>query len=175
MLSLNYTLNQAKKLNNVQATKELMKVKRVYPTKDRGSIKNLKTQRHWLEKFGGVFYGELNYEKLFNNVDSIEMSRFNSNAASKGEMFSMKHLWNQVIQVDFPKTISEIKVPVYFLAGIKDYNTPSMLVKKYFNQLKSPSKEMIWFKQSGHFIPFEEPEKFNLVMRRVLKECYPKN
>jgi pimeloyl-ACP methyl ester carboxylesterase len=34
----------------------------------------------------------------------------------------------------------------------------------YFDALEAPHKELIWFDESGHMVPFEEPERFNQVM-----------
>ncbi len=49
-------------------------------------------------------------------------------------------------------------------------DVPFMLAEHYFNQLKAPNKELIWFENSAHFPIVEEQEKFNdLLINRVLK------
>jgi len=46
---------------------------------------------------------------------------------------------------------------------------PAVLAKKYFHALSAPHKELIWFEQSAHNPPFEEPEKFDRVLiERIL-------
>ena len=42
-------------------------------------------------------------------------------------------------------------------SGLTNYN----LTKEYFQKLKAPKKEFFTFEKSAHFPPFEEPEKFN--------------
>jgi hypothetical protein len=40
--------------------------------------------------------------------------------------------------------------------------------------LQAPHKEIIWFENSGHWIPFEEPEKFyDVLVNKVRKHSNP--
>lgn len=36
-----------------------------------------------------------------------------------------------------------------------------MVAARYFQKLSSPCKQLIWFEESAHNIPFEEPQTFN--------------
>jgi hypothetical protein len=38
--------------------------------------------------------------------------------------------------------------------------------------VKAPKKKIVWFKKSAHYIPVEEPEKFQIEMVNVLKAIY---
>ncbi len=88
-----------------------------------------------------------------------------------GMKLSITTMWTQLHEIDFPNQITELKVPVYICMGRYDYNTPFELAEKYFNQLKAPSKEFIWFENSGHMLNTEESEKFNeILINKVLKE-----
>ena len=42
--------------------------------------------------------------------------------------------------------------------------------EKYFNSLNAPLKELIWFENSAHAPPFEEPEKFNRIILNIAKQ-----
>lgn len=171
--SLDYTLKEASKRNNEMALHELRQLSENYPFGN--TLKSLKEQREWLLKFGGVFYGGMDYAKLFKNVDRKEAHLYHPEAASKGEQFSMEHLWEEILQVDFFSSVQELKVPAYFLVGDSDYNTPHTLTKKYYNHLRAPKKELIRFRRSGHFIPFEEPEKFTKVLEGIRYKVLPEN
>jgi hypothetical protein len=70
----------------------------------------------------------------------------------------------EVRSLDFRNKIKSVDVPVYFFEGTNDYETPFELVKEYFNILKAPSKELIWFENSAHFPFYEAPQKFNDIM-----------
>ena len=63
-----------------------------------------------------------------------------------GSNYSLNAVMAEMIsQKDFRKSAHELKIPVYFLEGRHDYNVPSVLAEKYFNALKAPKKEFIWF------------------------------
>jgi len=66
--------------------------------------------------------------------------------------------------------IKSLGVPVYFMAGRHDWNLPGIVTEKYFQDLKAPYKEFIWFEKSGHEPPEEEPEKFNNQIIKIVKE-----
>ena len=59
------------------------------------------------------------------------------------------------------RIITEYKVPVYFFIGNYDYNTPFQISEEFFNQIKAPKKEYIWFEHSAHMPNFEEPQKMD--------------
>lgn len=59
------------------------------------------------------------------------------------------------------------RTPIYFCAGRYDYNTPSILIEKYFNHIVAPEKEIIWFEESAHFPHIEEPGKFAELAIRI--------
>lgn len=66
-------------------------------------------------------------------------------------------------------SIVEIEVPIYFIHGIDDYIINHNLTKEYFQKLKAPKKEFFIFYKSAHFLPFEEPGKFNdMIVNKVL-------
>jgi pimeloyl-ACP methyl ester carboxylesterase len=45
---------------------------------------------------------------------------------------------------------------------------PSVLASRYFDRIRAPYKRLVWFEQSAHNPPFEEPEVFNRTLRDVL-------
>ena len=61
---------------------------------------------------------------------------------------------------------NKFEVPVYFLLGRHDYNTPSVLAEQYFDTIKAPKKKLFWFEKSGHSPHWEEPSLF---YQRVLQ------
>ncbi len=69
-------------------------------------------------------------------------------------------VWNQVMSVDLPKSLTKVDCPIYFLVGAKDIQTSTRITQAYFEQLKAPKKELFMFERSGHQIHQDEPEKF---------------
>jgi pimeloyl-ACP methyl ester carboxylesterase len=43
------------------------------------------------------------------------------------------------------------------------------LGEQYFEILEAPEKELIWFENSAHGAPFEEPQKFNELVRQTAR------
>ena len=60
-------------------------------------------------------------------------------------------------------------VPVHFLLGRYDRQVDSRLAAAYFERLQAPRKTLVWFENSAHNVPFEEPEAFNATVVRLLK------
>jgi esterase/lipase len=79
-------------------------------------------------------------------------------------------MWKPLIkETRFLERIKEVTIPVFFCAGRYDYNTPSELVEKFYNQLKAPQKELIWFEESAHSPNYEERKKFdNVMVKKIL-------
>jgi proline iminopeptidase len=58
------------------------------------------------------------------------------------------------------KMAVSFQVPVVFILGRYDFQTPSNLVAEYFNEITPPSKKLIWLEDSAHSPMVDEPEKF---------------
>lgn len=85
----------------------------------------------------------------------------------KGSLFSVNHLWPELMQKNLFCEIDSIRIPVYIFQGKYDNQTPYPIAKEFFNQLKAPKKEFFSFKNSAHTPIMEEVDKFNSI---VLKE-----
>lgn len=55
------------------------------------------------------------------------------------------------------------------MAGRYDWNLPGEVAERFFKALKAPKKEFIWFENSGHEPPEEEPELFNKRIVEIVK------
>lgn len=83
----------------------------------------------------------------------------------KGNMFSLEHLWPEVVGTNLFTEIDSMQVPVYILQGIHDYQTPHAIAKDFYDQLKAPEKEFFTFSNSAHSPLMEEVDKFNSIVR----------
>jgi pimeloyl-ACP methyl ester carboxylesterase len=77
-------------------------------------------------------------------------------------------VWNEVMDIDLPKTLKKVDCAIYFLVGRNDIQTSTKITESYFQQLKAPKKELFLFEKSGHQIHKDEPEKFQDVIVRTL-------
>ena len=62
---------------------------------------------------------------------------------------------------DLPREIgSEFDVPIFFFTGSHDYHVAYTVTDRWFQQIKAPHKEQLWFEDSAH-VPFQtEPAAF---------------
>jgi pimeloyl-ACP methyl ester carboxylesterase len=62
-----------------------------------------------------------------------------------------------------------VQVPVFLFIGRHDHVIAPETSVAYFDMLIAPSKRLIWFEDSAHEPPFEEPTKFNELMTDLLR------
>ena len=173
-ISYDFALREAEKVDNKKAIRELKEIGSPVNAMYKNGMDDLMVQRKWLMKFGGANYTDRSY---FNSYIiyffSKEYTIFDSLNVMKGVKMSLNLMWEDVVKIDFMNEIDEVEVPVYFMIGRHDWNTPYELAEEYFEALKSPSKEFIWFERSAHSPCYEEPEKFNrLMVEKVKAETY---
>ena len=96
-------------------------------------------------------------------VNLVDLVKF-----GQGNRFSLESLRPEYSKVDLTRYDS-FRVPVIFLLGRHDWHVPSVLAERYFDAVSAPRKRLVWFEQSAHNPPFEEPERFvRVVTREVL-------
>jgi pimeloyl-ACP methyl ester carboxylesterase len=83
--------------------------------------------------------------------------------------FSINILLPEMMTIDLSKLGIDFRAPVFLFEGRHDPYCPPSLIWDYYESIKAPHKEFIWFDNSGHFPFFEEQQKFaNELVRRVL-------
>jgi len=73
-------------------------------------------------------------------------------------------IYNEACAINFSEAAPEIKCPIYFLIGRKDFQTNFNLAKSYFEKLKAEKKELFWFNDSAHGLNLTESQKFQQVI-----------
>ncbi|WP_304942218.1 alpha/beta fold hydrolase [Vallitalea guaymasensis] len=161
-VSYNLIFNEAKKLNNTEAIKELSEIGNP-PYKD--MIHDIGIERKWLSILGYIEKNFGVFEYISNNCTREELD-----IIMKGQEFSVNHLFADIYEngINFFETIKDMKVPVYFCMGRYDYVAPQKLTEKYCKTLECPTKKCIWFENSAHFPELDEPDKFYKVLLEIL-------
>lgn len=166
-LSYAYTLAKVRELKDEEAVKQLVAIG---PPDEWKDYKTMEIQRILLDKYKGVFrkytYREL--LKLWFASPYYTQSEKQNLLISYAKTANI--LWPKYMQVDIEKEVRKMKVPVYFFVGRFDYSTHFDLVAAYYQALKAPYKEMVWFEESGHHPNLDEPEKYQeMLINKVLK------
>lgn len=171
-LSYDFALKSATEANNKKAIKELTKVGRPDENGNYKDDSGYDITVEWLSYFGGSVYGKQSSEELENYILSLPIYKDENDKIVRSWSFSNVIFEDkEVLSLDFKKSIKKVKVPVYFLSGTHDYETPFELTEEYFNMLDAPRKEMILFEYSAHFPFYEEAQKFNdILINKVLSD-----
>lgn len=175
-ISYEFTLNEAKTTQNREAIKELTQMGP--PPWDYNTMTK---HRKWLRRFGGTIYEEKESANSFLSdfmgkmLLSPEYSLMEIVENSMDPNFAVRNLWDDIAGIDLFEQVPSIDVPVYFIAGRHDYNTPSELVEEYYEKLDAPKgKHLIWFENAAHMPEFEDPQQYYKIMvDSVLAATYP--
>lgn len=84
----------------------------------------------------------------------------------RGMHQSLEAMHQELLVFDLRREVASLDVPVFFFLGRYDRHVDADLAAEYFETLQTPKKRIIWFAQSAHDIPFDEPAAFN---RRVIE------
>ncbi len=131
----------------------------------------LMVQRKWLDRFGGAVHDGSLLPFILRGMLSPEYSLRDVVAIITSLGGLVEEMWGQMLEVDFIEQAPRLDVPVYFLTGRHDYNTPFELVERYYEILEAPHKEIVWFEHSAHMPNLEEPERFqDVLIDQILPE-----
>ncbi len=157
-LSLAYVQQIAREQNHKKAQQELTGIDPAYLADD--WYAQQQRQRHWLLAFGGVYHTTNSYNhEAWMLFTAPEYSLVDFALWPLAQSQSLKQLTPELRELDFAASVPQIEVPIYFLVGRHDYNTPFELTQLYYEQLQATQgKHFIWFEESAHDIFFDQPE-----------------
>ncbi|MCX6175491.1 MAG: alpha/beta hydrolase [Ignavibacteriales bacterium] len=164
-ISYEWTLQQAKLSNDVNAIKKLIDMG--IPPYQGAWRKKFMAQRQILGKYGGEYYGSKigAFGSVIKNlVLSTEYTFVDRINFFRGIFESVELLFPELMKVNLFEQAVELKVPVWFMLGRHDCEVPSVLSAKYFDFLKAPYKKLFWFENSSHLPNTEERELFNQLL-----------
>jgi pimeloyl-ACP methyl ester carboxylesterase len=161
-----FVLAEAERRGNNRALAELSKI----GPPPYGPAK-IRVQRRWLRRFmGGLSVPRF----LWLAATAPGASLFDLRNMFRGMAFSMRTLMKEVGPINLEVSVPRLEMPVWFLSGRGDRQVDARVAEAYFDKLAAPAgKELVWFENAGHFVPFEEPEKFNATMARIAGAVTP--
>jgi len=131
----------AKEVNNKKALQELEKVKIPF---ENGT--QLFYHRKWLNQL--INRQQVPFTKPYvENWSTVWLS-----------------LYNEACAINFVEAAPEIKCPIFFFVGRKDFQTNFKLTESYFEKLKAEKKELFWFNDSAHGLNLTESQKFQQII-----------
>jgi pimeloyl-ACP methyl ester carboxylesterase len=119
-------------------------------------------QRRWLVHYGGVMHALAASALIPIVLRAPELSILDCIRGLRRQdmKFSCRLMGDELMEVNLLQEIPEVTIPVIFFTGRYDYNVPFALTEQYYQSLRAPYKQLIWFEHSAHMVHMEEPERF---------------
>ena len=161
-MSYDFVVNYAKEHNDQKALKDLAEIGEPKEGLYAGGLDALMVQRNYMTKFGGGSWKEK--ENIFKSVLVPFLTSGEYKVIPdlfrywKGTYHCLRQLWPDVVKLRYDETVKKLDVPVYLFQGDHDQNTPTVLAKKWFDELEAPYKEYVPFHESAHSPIKEEAE-----------------
>lgn len=76
-------------------------------------------------------------------------------------------MWVETRDFNVFEEVPSLELPVWFIIGDNDFNTPSRLVEEYYAFLDTPEKQLIVMEGMGHTPFIGDPARFNRKIIRV--------
>lgn len=161
-----FDLADAQRLHDQTALKEMGEIGRPpYPTPER-----MLRLQHVTDRFHGVEFQD--HDRWLIVVSAVlqgivtpwEISRI-----IEGNYASLAAMHQELSALDMRDRVKKLDVPVFFFLGRHDHHVDAELARTYFMSLTAPKKQLIWFEQSAHDIPFDEPEAFNAALIQAVR------
>jgi pimeloyl-ACP methyl ester carboxylesterase len=154
-----YTMDAAKREGNRQAIRELESISPYAAPGKPLVLKDLYLQRKWLARYGGAVYGrngsdaESAAAKLAPEYTDADLKTM-----WDGTEFSSSRMLTDVLAQDF-SVYTKFDCPIVIFNGRHDYNVSASATAEWFEKVKAPAKQLVWFEDSAHEIFNEEPGK----------------
>ena len=165
----NFALRSAKASGNAQAIRELLAIA-PYPGTAALTLQRLGVRSKWEMYYGGLTYGRQNYDFVSDAEQlSPDYSEKDLDAIDKGSAFSIRHLMQPLLSVDFDNT-TRFDCPVILFVGAHDETTSHELAEQWFDKLQAPSKHLVSFADSAHMVMDEQPGRF---LMHLVRDALP--
>jgi len=167
-LGWQFAMDAAQRDKNQEAIQALQGIA-PYPAPGKPpTIQQVYVQRKWLTYYGGGMAYRNNAQ-----ADSA-LSKLSPDYTAD----ELEHIWDGngwstpillpglMTERPAPK---ELKVPLVIFAGRFDKNVNSEVAAAWFEKVKAPKKDLVWFEHSAHMIMTEEPGKTLVSLLKVAR------
>jgi pimeloyl-ACP methyl ester carboxylesterase len=172
-MSFAWTLGQARKNKQKKAIRALEELQPFDPT----NRNHIEVKNRWLGQMGGEYHDAKLIQKYMAHLNKAlgpEYTKADARKWTEGIEWSETTVSPQILEAgyDLFEDLPKIDIPVYFFVGRYDYQTPGPLTAEYYEAVKAPAKELIWFEQSAHYMIFAEPDKMTRELIRISRSLH---
>jgi pimeloyl-ACP methyl ester carboxylesterase len=170
-ISYNFVLSRAKELKDRKAIRALENIGTPPYSDPEEAIGKMLIERKYVIRYGGAIKKGEFYPKAIKSLFFCKEYTFRDKINYlKGMKFTKGYLWDEIMKTNLFKTVPVQKIPVYIMQGIYDHQTSYVVAKEYYDSLQAPVKKFFPFEYSAHSPIFEEPEKFENILKEILSE-----
>lgn len=159
-----YAVGAAERLGN---EKVLRKLRAIGPPPY--SAKAVFTERTCVQRLDGQLTLKTLLPMARLAVSGPEASLLDVPNTVRGFSWSLDVMWPEVSKLNLLELAPVLRLPVVFFLGRRDHWVPAETSLAYFDALSAPSKQLVWFEQSGHEMFMDEPETFNRAMIELVR------
>lgn len=116
----------------------------------------LEEEREWVVRYGGMRYGIESDDETGIIALSPDYTADDAKQFEPGVNAAIRGLWPKMATIDFDNT-TVFRCPIILFAGRHDMTTPTSLAAAWYTRVRAPSKKLIWFENSSHYVVNEEP------------------
>ncbi len=164
--SLAFTLRRAREEDDSETITALEAIEHKYTPTGELTFADVILQRERLNIYDGQIYADA--AAIFNRVEPALRDEYYGEHSLAAQEFCWAHLLPEILGSDLLRTARTFEIPVHFVVGRHDQNTPAELTEEYYDAIAAPVKRLHWFEESAHLIPFEEPAAFNALLIKEL-------
>lgn len=164
LISYGFLVEEAERRRNRKALRELRAIGPPPHTGQRQMV-----QGKWQTRFLGIVRGMSMWSLSRIIISGPESSVLDLPNILRGTLFSTYSMWEEVSALNLLKAAPVLEIPVFFFIGRHDHVIAPRTSAAYFDALTAPSKKLVWFEESAHEPPFEEPAKFNAAMVELVR------
>jgi pimeloyl-ACP methyl ester carboxylesterase len=153
-----YALAAAKRAGNREAVAELEALAPYAAPGQPIPLEHVAIQRKWSDYFGGVMaYRTSQVDGIAARL-SPDYSDADAPRVYEGNGYSQRFLFGPVLELDF-SDVTRLDCPLIVFAGRHDRSVNSYVAREWFDRVRAPFKQFVWFENSAHEVLSEEPGK----------------
>lgn len=169
-ISYDFVLARSREINDLKAIKKLEEIGSP-PYSQVDALGKMIACRKYVIKYGGAVREGNIYPRAIKTLFFCREYRITDKINYlRGMQLAKIYLWNTILETNMFRAVPSQQIPVYMIHGISDYQTSYQVAKEYFDSLQAPVKKFFTFENSAHSPVFEEPKKFNGIMKEIVME-----
>ena len=164
-----FAMDAARRNGNAEAVRELDAIAPYGAPGQTIPIKDIYVERKWVGYYGGV----MAYRR--DNSADGDLSQLSPDYSDQeighiwdGNKFATPYLLPEGVALDLTKA-NKLAVPLILFLGRHDRNVNAEVAAAWFDAVKAPEKQLVWFEHSAHIPMTEEPGKFLLSLVRYAR------